>query len=155
MDQPLKAYQIGANDIVAAYSPEGALAVLIELAGDIDPLTSPSRTPSWIVRWSMRMTVPAPLSAKCWRSSVRQPIFLVGNNLRPDIVAARGLRLCRQCLLKITDPTAHFGRNIATAWIGCPNPILQRIGAQHAAESPLRQVVRHVIAWQLHQAEPL
>ena len=39
MDQPLKAYQIGANDIVAAYSPEGALAVLIELAGDLDPLT--------------------------------------------------------------------------------------------------------------------
>lgn len=36
MEQPLKAYQVGGNDIVAAGSVEEALAVLEELAGEID-----------------------------------------------------------------------------------------------------------------------
>lgn len=31
----LKAYQVGDNDIVAAYTPEGALEALVELAGEI------------------------------------------------------------------------------------------------------------------------
>ena len=34
MEQQLQAYQVGGNDIVAAYSQEGALAVLEELAGE-------------------------------------------------------------------------------------------------------------------------
>ncbi|OHX11314.1 hypothetical protein [Chromobacterium sphagni] len=36
MEQPLKAYQVGGNDIVAAGSREEALAVLEELAGQTD-----------------------------------------------------------------------------------------------------------------------
>lgn len=35
MDTQLKAYQVGENDIVAAYTPEGALEVLVGLAGEV------------------------------------------------------------------------------------------------------------------------
>lgn len=36
-DQQLKAYQVGDNDIVAAYDPVGAIAVLCEFSGCCQP----------------------------------------------------------------------------------------------------------------------